>query len=121
MSAVRIGDVLKVQFPAQGPPGHEQTGTRPAVVVGVPDRAGTPRFPALVVVPFTSQVGGYATASPVLYPVLRAGQGGLTVESVALVDNVRALGVSRLLGRLGTLSTDEYAPIRAALAAVFDL
>ncbi len=116
-----MGDVLKVQFPAQRPPGHEQTGSRPAVVVGLPDRVGVSRFPALVVVPLTSNVGGYASTSPALYPVLAAGQGGLTVPSVALVDNVRALDVLRILGRLGTLTPDESAPIRAALTAMFDL
>ena len=118
MSAIRLGDVLKVQFPVQRPPGHEQVGTRPAVVVGIPELVGRPRFPGLIVVPFTSQLGGYSAASPALYPVLLAGQGGLTVDSVALTDHVRAVGVSRILERLGTLAPGAYAPIQAALSGM---
>lgn len=122
MSAgIQIGDVLRVQFPAQRPPGHEQIGTRPAVVVGIPDRVGAPRFPSLMVVPFTTHEGDYASGAPGLYPVFRAGTGGLTADSVALVDHLRSLGVSRILSRLGRLTPDEYAPVRAALRGVFDL
>jgi mRNA interferase MazF len=115
LTGLRIGDVLKVQFPAARPPGHEQTGTRPAVVVGIPDLVRMPRFPSLVVVPFTTNDGSFAAASPGLYPHFAAGTGGLTADSVALTDNVRALGISRILGRLGTLSPEEYTPIDAAL------
>lgn len=121
MSSIQIGDVLKVQFPAARPPGHEQVGNRPAVVVGIPNRLGTPRFPALIVVPFTTNEGEYASASPALYPGFKVGTGGLTADSVALVDNVRALSVSRILARLGTLTPEEYAPVQAALRGMFDL
>lgn len=121
MNGVQIGDILRVQFPAQRPPGHEQMGTRPAVVVGIPDRAGSPRFPCLVVVPFTTSDGEYSAASPVLYPVFRAGTGGLTAESVALVDNMRSLDVSRILARLGHLSAEEYSPIQQALGVILGL
>ena len=119
MSTLQIGDVLKVQFPLQRPPGHEQSGTRPAVVVGLPDQVGPPRFPSLIVVPFTSVLGEYASAAPALYPLLQAGTGGLTVDSVALSDNVRALDVNRILSRLGTLNAEQYAPIREALQGMF--
>jgi mRNA interferase MazF len=121
LSGIEIGDVLKVQFPAQRPPGHEQVGNRPAVVVGIPDRLGSPRFPSLIVVPFTTNEGDYASGAPALYPVFKAGAGGLTADSVALVDNVRSLGVSRILERLGTLTPEQYAPVRAALRSAFDL
>lgn len=121
MSGVRIGDVLKVQFPAARPPGHEQVGTRPAVVVGIPDRLGTPRFPALIVVPFTTSEGEYRRRAPALYPAYGAGTGGLTVDSVALVDNLRALSVSRILARIGTLTPEEYAPLRSALQGMLGL
>lgn len=76
-AGIQIGDVLRVQFPAQRPPGHEQIGTRPAVVVGIPDRVGAPRFPSLMVVPFTEKgLGGKPTLSRVGWiaqPPVRAG------------------------------------------------
>jgi mRNA interferase MazF len=116
-----VGDVLKVQFPAARPPGHEQVGNRPAVVVGIPDRLGVPRFPGLVVVPFTTNEGDYAADSPALYPVFQAGTGGLTADSVALTDQVRAVSVSRIFSRLGTLTPEQYAPVRAALRGMLEL
>ena len=121
MSAIAIGDILKVQFPAARPPGHEQIGTRPAIVVGMPDRLGPPRFPGLIVVPLTTQSGADVNAAPALYPVFKAGQGGLTAHSMALLDNVRALGVPHILGRLGSLSEQEYAPVAAALRKMGDV
>jgi mRNA interferase MazF len=48
------GDVILVTFPAQVSPGREQQGYRPAIVVGIPQRLGTPRYPLLLVVPLTS-------------------------------------------------------------------
>lgn len=116
MSGIALGDVLKVQFPAQRPPGHERTGNRPAVLVGPPDPVGAPRFPALVVVPLAPNVGD-ATPSP----VLGTDQSGLTVPGVAVMDNVWTPGDSHITGRLGTLSPDEDAPVQSALIAMFRL
>lgn len=119
-----MGDVLRIRFPSQHPSGHEQTGTRPAVVVGIPELLGSPRFPALIVVPFTTRDAadtGYVAASPALYPAIRAGAGGLTADSVALVDNIRAVDITRILDRLGHLNPDQYAPIRSALRGMCDL
>ncbi|SEJ70331.1 mRNA interferase MazF [Deinococcus reticulitermitis] len=121
MSGVRIGDVLKIQFPAARPPGHEQVGTRPAVVVGIPDRLGSPRFPGLIVVPLTTSAGDYVADAPALYPMFPAGTGGLTADSVALTDQVRAVSVSRILSRLGTLTPGEYAPVQEALRGMLEL
>lgn len=40
---LEIGDVVSALFPLQ-PGGREQEGYRPAMVVGLPELAGTPRF-----------------------------------------------------------------------------
>jgi mRNA interferase MazF len=40
---IQIGDIILLTLPQQG--GREQLGRRPCVVVAIPDRVGTPRFP----------------------------------------------------------------------------
>lgn len=121
MSEQRIGasSVLLVALPAQEPGGREQEGLRPAVVVGVPEQAGTPRFPVSIVVPLTTRGGSWAEGSPELYPRLRSGSGGLQRDSVALLDQVRSLDVSRVRGYLGRLEKEEFDPMRAGLRRVF--
>lgn len=90
------------------------------MVVGRPDLVGTPRVPGLIVVPFTTSDETFA-ASPASYPHSTADIGGLSADSVALTNNVRALGVSRILGRIGTLSPDDHAPIWATLERLTQL
>ena len=113
--AVRIGDVLLVKLPQQQPPGSEQTGTRPAVVVGLPQRLGTQRFPLWIVVPMTSRISGWTRAAPNLYPTYPRGVGGLSVPSAALLDHLRGVDITRVVRFLGSLSPAEYAPIQAGL------
>jgi mRNA-degrading endonuclease toxin of MazEF toxin-antitoxin module len=54
-----------------------------------------------------------------LFPVLAPGVGGLPAHSTVLAHQVLAIDGSRLLGRLGRLSPDEYQPIRHALTLMF--
>lgn len=120
--ALGVGDVVVARLPAQNPSGHEQEGYRPAVIVGVPAQAGTPRFPMLVVAPLTTdRQQAWATAAPALYPALAAGTGGLPADSIVLADQVRALDATRIARQIGTLKTTEYAGIQQALKAMFSL
>lgn len=43
------------------------------------------------------------------------------MNSVALVDQTRALDASRVFRYLGTLAPEDYAPVRAAVRLIFDL
>lgn len=111
-----------VRFPEHRPAGHEQEGLRPAVVVGLPTEAGTPRFPVLLMAPVTTfREQGWVAAAPGLYPVLTAGAGGLPHASVVLTDQIRAVDVGRLTRFLGNLEDMEYAPVHQALHRMFGL
>lgn len=109
------GDVVLAALPANTPPGHEQSGTRPVVIVGVPEGG---RFPMLVVVPLTGSTGPWARANP-LYPVVKAGSARLARDSVALTDHVRGVDAQRLGSYIGTLSAVEYGLIRDGLELMF--
>lgn len=110
-----IRAVVIVEFPESTPEGHEQTGERPAVVVGVPDLLAQPRYGGLLVVPCSSKLHQFAAFSPAMYPVLSAGAGGLTRDSVAICEQLRFISRTRVIDYLGHLTPDEYRPIDAAI------
>jgi mRNA interferase MazF len=88
---LQYGDVVTVAFPEQVPQGREQEGYRPAIIVGVPERLGMPRFRLVIVVPITTDRGmPCATNSPALYPRVPAGTASLPSASIVLLDQVRA-------------------------------
>ena len=108
--SVRIqrGTVVLVQLdPTRG---HEQTGTRPCVVVSDTDVTEDQRFPLLAVVPISSTAGEGA-----LYPELRPGRSGLRRASYALVDQVRSIDKRRVTGAFGKLTADELAAVDEGL------
>lgn len=104
------GDVILVSLPCHLPPGFEQEGIRPAVVLGVP--AGPVRFPVVIAAPLTTAGGSWSRENPVLYPSLPAGSGGLPRRSTILLDQLRSLDVKRVAGYLGSLDQRDLERIR---------
>jgi mRNA interferase MazF len=90
----------------------------PAVVVWFFSRTGALRFPLLTIVPMTSdRRATWAVANPAAYPLYPAGTSRLRNDTLALVDQVRAVDVRRIRNRIGTPTPAEYAPIEAGLRA----
>ena len=82
--------------------GHEQRGTRPAVVVSDPEVSSDQRFPMICVVPVTATPGTGA-----LYPVLAPGDSGLSRASYALIDQLRTISKSRVRSVHGQIHPSE--------------
>jgi mRNA interferase MazF len=112
---MRRGDVYVANLdPAVG---SEQARTRPVVIVS--RDAINASSPVVIVVPVTSR-----SNKARIYPThveLRAGDGGLTSESVALCEQVRAISKNRLSGYLGELPGAKMAQINALLKIALDL
>lgn len=124
MSATKLelGDVVTARFPAQNPRGHEQEGYRPAVVVGLPETLGRPRFNTVLLVPLTTDRGqSWGATSPDLYPRLEAGVAGLPQPSIVLLEQTRTLDTGRMARYLGQLSEAQYEPIKQGLARMCEL
>ncbi len=116
---LEIGDVVSALFPVHRPGGHEQEGYRPAVVVGLPERVGTPRYGVLILSPMTTdRRQGWAERSPALYPRYAAGTAGLRSPSLCLLDQTRTLDVGRVSRYRGRLSEDQYRPVRDGLRRI---
>lgn len=117
--APKVGDVLLVQIAENVPPGVEQQGARPAVVVATPGSTGPQRVGVLVIVPLTTATGQWIRSNPTLYPRLSAGQGGLNLDTTAMIDHVQAVDAARVSKFFGTLTLDEFAPIKNGLEQMF--
>lgn len=90
------GDVWLVEFPSSD--GHEQTGTRPVIVLADTEAS------IAIVVPLTSNV--QALRFPHTIEVKPSKKNGLSASSIALVFQVRALDKKRLKKQIGIL--DEH-------------
>ena len=102
------GDVYLVSFDPTV--GSEIKKTRPALVIQN-DIAN--RFsPITTVAAITSNVG------PDLYPtevLISKGEGGLTVPSIVLLNQIRSIDKRRLMKRLGSVSASSMAQVGRAL------
>lgn len=112
---MRRGDVyLAILDPTQG---SEQSGTRPVIIVSRDPINAT--SVVVIIVPVTSR-----TNKSHIYPShveMKVGEGGLTADSVALCEQVRAIARSRLQKHLGHLSTQRVSQVNAALKITLDL
>jgi mRNA interferase MazF len=90
--------------------GAEIKKTRPAVVVQ--NDPSNRRSPVTIVAAMTSQL------EEPLYPtevLVRAPEGGLTVDSVVLLNQIRSVDKGRLVRRLGVLKAETMKEIDRAL------
>jgi mRNA interferase MazF len=112
---VQRGDVFQADLnPVKG---SEQGGTRPVVVIS--RDAINRSSPVVVIVPFTE-----AANKTKIYPShvrFQVGTGGLTLESIAICEQVRAINKTRLKDLLGKLTRSELASIEAAVKITLDL
>lgn len=78
--------------------GHEQAGTRPALIVSV-DTFNNGPAGLVVVLPITSQGKGIP-----LHVEIKPPEGGLTMRSFIKCEELRCISTERLSKRLGTIS-----------------
>lgn len=96
--------------------GSEQAKTRPCVVVQ--RDAANERARTTVVVPLTDAAG---QRTSVVKPLVRAGDGGLTKDSVALCHQVRAVDRLRFVRRTGALSRPALEAVGQGLVEILDV
>ena len=97
--------------------GSEQGGTRPVIIVS--RDVINAYSPVVLAVPCTN----YQSHKRV-YPtqvLIKASDGGLTSDSIAMADQVRVLSKTRLLKLRGTLSNEAIAQLNQALLIALDL
>ncbi len=111
------GQILQVTLPTREPLGHEQTGTRPCILLTDLSTVQPLRYPMIVIAPLTTK-----TLDPLpLYPRLTEGVGSLPVASTVLLDQLCAIDANRVQGYVGTLTEEEFNPIKQGLLLMFGL
>src|SRR5512133_1720783 len=103
------GDVWIVTLPFTGR--REQAGERPAVIIQ--DAVRGQGSPLVLIALLTSQLA--ALRFPASIRVEPTPQNGLSVPSVAMVFQTRALDRSRFVQRIGSVSTEVLDAILSAL------
>jgi len=95
--------------------GHEQTGTRPALVVSVDAFNQGPRDLA-VVLPITSQAKGIPFHVRIEPP-----EGGLSMRSFVKCEDIRSISKLRLKTRLGAVLPQTMAEVEDRLRILLSL
>jgi len=104
----RRGQVYLVRFDPTI--GFEVKKTRPALVIQ--NDIGNRHSPITIVAAITSKCDDRLYPTEVLIP---PGEGGLDLDSVVLLNQIRSIDKGRLLQRLGTVSSDTMAAIDQAI------
>jgi len=110
----RRGEVYLVSFDPTI--GSEIQKTRPALILQ--NDISNQHSPITIVAAITSQV------DETLYPTevsIKAPEGGLSKDSIVLLNQVRSIDKQRLIKRLGTLTTETMTNVNQALQISFGL
>ncbi len=91
--------------------GSEQGGVRPVLVVQ--NNVGNKYSPTIIVAAVTSQTG---KAKLPTHVQLNASQGGLSKDSVVLLEQLRTIDKQRLKERIGTLNENQIPDVEKALS-----
>jgi mRNA interferase MazF len=95
--------------------GHEQRGTRPALVVSVDEFNSSPSG-LVVAVPITTKAKGVMLHVPV-----GPNEGGLRLRSFIKCDDIRSLARERLRERWGSVSFQTLAQVELRLRRLLGL
>jgi len=115
---VTRGDIVLVNLPqtADGA-GHEQAGTRPALVVHDDATSGT--LSVIMIVPFTSNLKAQRFPHTIL--VQPSKQNGLTAPSVLLVFQLRAIDKQRVSKKIGSLEDELMGKVNQGIKDLLGL
>ncbi|MBF0409316.1 MAG: type II toxin-antitoxin system PemK/MazF family toxin [Candidatus Riflebacteria bacterium] len=119
---LRPGSVIQVDFGFRLPPGHEQAGLRPVVVIAIPSEIEEPRFPLIIIVPLTSfKNQQWALTSTTIYHRVYAGEGGIKLDSLALLDQIQVLDINRVHKLVGELGTNSFSVIKQKIGKLLKI
>jgi mRNA interferase MazF len=108
---VARGDIFIVNLPNSE--GREQSGRRPAVALQT-DVAGTP---LLMVAPITSNLKALRFAYSVRIEPTK--ENGLSVPSVVMIFQMRAIDKTRIIHRIGQVSAEDMKRIDIEIGHMF--
>jgi len=106
---MRAGDLFWADLPASA--GREQSGRRPVLVLQDDGFGGT--LPTVLIIPLTSTLAARRFPGSVFIPASKPN--GLTLDSVILTFQIRALDRTRLQSQLGVIEATILDQVYSAL------
>jgi mRNA interferase MazF len=107
------GEIWLIDFdPTRG---HEQSGTRPALVISV-DIFNAGPAGLLIVCPITSVAKGIRSHVPIAPP-----EGGLTMASYVKCEDVRSVTTERIVRKFGRVTASTMSEVEARLRMLMGL
>ncbi|HLD43588.1 MAG TPA: type II toxin-antitoxin system PemK/MazF family toxin [Candidatus Nanoarchaeia archaeon] len=107
---MKKGEIWSVEIPAVD--GHEQTGTRPAIILAQATNIA-------IIIPLTSNV--QALRFPYTVDISPSKKNGLDTTSIALVFQIRAIDRKRIKRKIGVLEEGALKDINVILKRMLDL
>ncbi len=98
---MKTGDIYTIEMPKSN--GHEQAGIRPAIIMQSEEL--NKKLPTVMIVPLTSQPA--ANKFPCTFVIKPEPENGLTMASVVLIFQLRAIDKKRLKHKIGSLSKEQ--------------
>ena len=114
---MKRGDIILVELPQANTSGHEQECSRPALVVH--DDATSNQLSVIMIVPMTSNLRAQSFSYTIL--VQPSVQNGLSMASVLLVFQLRAIDKRRIKRQLGTLEISILEQVDAEMKKLLGL
>ncbi|MEQ8225783.1 MAG: type II toxin-antitoxin system PemK/MazF family toxin [Candidatus Eremiobacterota bacterium] len=108
------GDIYTIEMPSSN--GHEQAGTRPAIILQISQV--NDQLPTVIIVPLTSQLA--AQTFPGTFLIHPDTENGLSMNSVALVFQIRSIDKKRLKRKIGHLNTFDLTRLYENLKILID-
>lgn len=113
LSSPLRGEVWMLNFdPTRG---HEQAGTRPALIISV-DLFNAGAAELVIVLPITSRSKGVRS-----HVAIQPSEGGLSVASFIKCEDVRSIAKERLIRRLGVVSARTLVEVEDRLRVLLQL
>lgn len=112
------GDIVLVDLPqAAVTNGHEQTGSRPALVVH--NDSTSAKLSVIMIVPMTSTMAAKQYPHTIL--VQPSKQNGLSLPSVLLVFQLRAIDKKRIAKKIGAVEPAVMLQVNDEMKKILDL
>ena len=108
---MKRGDIVQVELPQANIIGHEQEGLRPALVVHADATSGN--LSVVMIVPMTSKLKLQNFAHTIL--IQPSQQNGLSIPSVLLIFQLRAIDKRRIVKTLGSLESSILEQVNAEM------
>jgi mRNA interferase MazF len=120
---VTRGDIVLINLPqAADGAGHEQVGTRPALVLPVglrQDDVTSETLSVIMIVPFTSNLKAQRFPHTIL--IQPSARNGLSTPSVLLVFQLRAIDKKRVTKKIGYLEDELMLKVNAEMKDLLGL